>query len=284
MSTPYPIQKVQDWITQQWVIWFGRRIDPKKEDWLIGPFGSLTGIGENFIYELAKQENLKVVRAISSAGILRGINILGFKNEEITELSEKVIQFYEKTSDYELHLQTKWNILFKPFGFLLRWLFSSRLNQLNVPLTKNESESKVTNEIIHLKNQVTNDVVYTIWYRTIESTGRVVYSGIYTTCNLPDQTICVKAIFPLPNGNATVIMKPIIENQGLKLNSDGAKFGQTGFYFLLKDSKGEKWSKYVKSFKDYLQVEENGDSIKATQVLTLWNIKVLEFNYQINQL
>lgn len=284
MSTPYPIQKVQDWITQQWVIWFGRRIDPKKEDWLIGPFGSLTGIGENFIYELAKQENLKVVRAISSAGILRGINILGFKNEEITELSEKVIQFYEKTSDYELHLQTKWNILFKPFGFLLRWLFSSRLNQLNVPLTKNESESKVTNEIIHLKNQVTNDVVYTIWYRTIESTGRVVYSGIYTTCTLPDQTICVKAIFPLPNGNVTVIMKPIIENQGLKLNSDGAKFGQTGFYFLLKDSKGENWSKYVKSFKDYLQVEENGDSVKASQVLTLWNIKVLEFNYQINQL
>jgi hypothetical protein len=38
-------QKFQDWFTQQWVILWGRRIDPSSHAWLMGPFGELNGIG-----------------------------------------------------------------------------------------------------------------------------------------------------------------------------------------------------------------------------------------------
>jgi len=56
----------------------------------------------------------------------------------------------------------------------------------------------------------------------------------------------MKAIFPLPNGNATVILKPRIgENGELILDSSGDRIGDSGFYFILKDSKGQLWTKFI---------------------------------------
>ena len=67
----------------------------------------------------------------------------------------------------------------------------------------------------------------------IRSTNKVIYSGIYTTCTLLSGITCIKAIFPLPKGNAIVILKPSVrEQKELILNSSGEKFGDTGFYFL----------------------------------------------------
>jgi hypothetical protein len=37
-------QKFQDWFTQQWVILWGRQIDPSSHAWLMGPFGELNGV------------------------------------------------------------------------------------------------------------------------------------------------------------------------------------------------------------------------------------------------
>ena len=42
-------QSFQDWITQQWVILFGQKIDKLEHKWLLGPFGELNGIGVKFI-------------------------------------------------------------------------------------------------------------------------------------------------------------------------------------------------------------------------------------------
>lgn len=62
MNSAFRMQKFQDWFTQQWVIIWGRKINPAEYPWLIGPFGELNGIGENFIYQLAQKENLTVIR------------------------------------------------------------------------------------------------------------------------------------------------------------------------------------------------------------------------------
>ena len=37
MNRPYPQQCAQDWLTQQWWMWFGQAIDPDRESWLLGP-------------------------------------------------------------------------------------------------------------------------------------------------------------------------------------------------------------------------------------------------------
>ena len=90
---------------------------------------------------------------------------------------------------------------------------------------------------------------------------------------------------PIPNGNATVILTPSVSKNGeLILDSSGQRIGDSGFYFLLRDSKGKLWSKFIKSFKDKLVVKSISDKIRATQTLTLWNLKVLEFEYEIKKL
>lgn len=282
MNLAYRMQKFQDWFTQQWVIFTGRKFNQTIEKWLIGPFGELNGIGEKFISQLAENEKLSIHRDLKDKGLLTSIKQLNLRDDEIKNLSQKVIDFYEKTSNYELEFQVKWNLYFKPFGFIVNRLFSKRIDQLNIPL-QNTKQKKLISEIIQLIDQETNDIKYTVWLRKVEHTGEVVYSGIYGTCKLPSNQTCIKAVFPLPKGNATVIMKPSVgKDNELILDSSGKKFGNAGFYFLLNDSKNNHWAKFVSSFTDKLIIQEKEDYLIATQTLKLWNLKVSEFNYKIN--
>lgn len=282
MKLAYTMQKFQDWFTQQWVIIWGRKINPSENVWLIGPFGELNGIGEKFIYQLAKKENLTIVRDSNSKGLLDSISNLNLSENEIKKLSIKVIDFYEKTATYKLQFNVKWNPMFKMLGYLVNRLFSQRINQLNIPTHNTQSSENLTSEIIELISKNTNEVKYTIWLRKFQSTGKVVYSGIYTTCMLPSGITCIKAIFPLPKGNATVIMKPSVGAKNeLILDSSGKKFGDAGFYFLLNDSKGNFWSQYIKSFTDTLIVNDENERLSAKQTLKLWNLKVATFEYEM---
>lgn len=277
-------QSFQDWITQQWVILFGQKIDKLEHKWLLGPFGELNGIGVKFIKQLANKENLVIDNQKNGKGLIQSINQLNLSEKELEVLSKNIIDFYQSTSDYKLKLKVKWNPFFKIFGLLLRVIFSKRIQQLNVPITSIENSETLKSEIIHLKDKNTNEVKRTIWLRAYQTTGQVVYSGVYETCVIPSGKTCIKAIFPLPNGSATVILTPKVGKNGeLILESAGNRIGDSGFYFLLKDSKGQLWSKYIKSFKDKLVVRSENENISASQTLTLWNLRVLKFEYKIKK-
>lgn len=284
MGIAHKKQKLQDWITQQWVILFGRRIDKKESEWLLGPCGNTKGIGLKFINQLAEKEQLIIDEDKKAKGLIQSITQLNLSENELNLLSENVIDFYENTTNYDFDLKVTWNPFFRVCGVLLRILFSHRIEQLNVP-TENINDSKaLTSEIIHLLDAKTNDIKRTIWLRTFKTTGEVVYSGVYETCIIPSRKICLKAIFPLPNGNATVILSPSVGNHGeLILKSSGNKFGESGFYFLLNDSKGNVWAKFIKAFKDRLVVSSVNDRILVEQTLTLWNLTVLKFEYNIHK-
>lgn len=278
-------QNLQDWITQQWVILFGQKIYKSEQKWLLGPFGELNGIGLKFIKQLADKEHLAIDNQKSGKGLIKSIRQLNLPEKEIDVLPRNVIDFYQNTSEYELELKVKWNPFFKIFGVLLRVIFNKRIEQLNVPLRSIENSEILTSEIIHLKDPNTNEVKRTIWLRAFQTTGQVVYSGVYETCVIPSGKTCIKAIFPLPNGSATVILSPRVGNNGeLILESAGNRIGDSGFYFLLKDSKGQLWTKYIKSFKDKLVVRSENENITASQTLTLWNLRVLKFEYKIKKL
>jgi len=284
MNLADTMQKFQDWFTQQWVIICGRKINPSENTWLFGTFGEVSGIGEKFIHQLAEKEDLTIIRKSNSKGLLDSILSLNLSENEIKKLPKNVIDFYEKTSEYKLQLNVKWNPIFKIFGYVVNRLFSQRINQLNIPTNNIQSSENLTSEIIELVAKNTNEVKYTIWLRKFQSTGKVIYSGIYTTCLLPSGITCVKAIFPLPKGNATVILKPSVgEKNELILNSSGNKFGDAGFYFLLNDSKGNCWSKYIKSFTDKLIVSDENEKLKARQTLKLWRLKVARFEYEMKK-
>ena len=282
MRFAYPMQKFQDWVTQQWVILRGRKIKPDDFPWLMGPFGNLDAIGEDFIIRFAEKENLIIEKDSKAKGIIPSMLKLNLSETDFSNLSKNVIRFYENTANHNLDFSVKWNPFFKFFGVLINKLFSNRINQLNIPTKNIDDSESLKSEIINLIDPKTNEIKYTFWFRSIESTGQVIYSGVYGICNLPSGKTCVKAVFPLPNGNATVLMNPSVgENGELILDSSGEKFGDAGFYFLLKDSKGEYWSQFISSFQDKLIIGSENDLILAEQTLTLWNLKVLTFNYKI---
>ncbi len=276
------MQKFQDWVTQQWVILRGRKIKPDDFPWLMGPFGNLDAIGEDFIIRFAEKENLIIEKDSKAKGIIPSMLKLNLSETDFSNLSKNVIRFYENTANHNLDFSVKWNPFFKFFGVLINKLFSNRINQLNIPTKNIDDSESLKSEIINLIDPKTNEIKYTFWFRSIESSGQVIYSGVYGICNLPSGKTCVKAVFPLPNGNATVLMNPSVgENGELILDSSGEKFGDAGFYFLLKDSKGEYWSQFISSFQDKLIIGSENDLISAVQTLTLWHLKVLTFNYKI---
>ncbi len=284
MNLAYTMQKFQDWFTQQWVILWGRKINPSDYPWLVGPFGELNGIEEDFIYQLAKKEELKIIRNMDSKGLLHSISTLDLAEDDLNRLSKNIIDFYEKTTDFKLGFSVKWNPFFKILGYIVNRLFSRRINQLNIPTGNIKENENLTSEIIELSSQKNGEIKYRIWLRKFESTGKIIYSGIYSICNLPNGTTCIKAVFPLPKGNATVILKPAVGiNDELILDSSGKKFGDAGFYFLLNDAKGNYWSQYIKSFTDKLIVSEEQGNLIAIQTLKLWNLTVANFKYLIEK-
>ncbi|GAB2667117.1 hypothetical protein GCM10027036_20870 [Flavihumibacter cheonanensis] len=282
MGFAKPMQNIQDWITQQWVITTGKKIDPTAYSWIIGPFGENNVSGNKFITELAAKEKLTIIQSDRNTGLLPSINKLKLSENELAKLSQQIIDFYEKTSNYDFEFTVKWNSMFKVFGILISSLFSSRLGQLNLPTNNSIAFQKLRSEIITLVESESNETKYTCWLRYIQSSDQPIYSGIYGVSTLPSGKRCIKAIFPLPNGNATVLMTPRVSNNGeLILESSGNRFGEAGLYFLLKDAKGKYWTKYIKSFHDCLHVKAVNNILLAEQVLTLWGKEVLRFNYKI---
>jgi hypothetical protein len=278
------MQKVQDWLTQQWVILRGRKIHPSEYSWLVGPFGNPEAIGEDFIRQLAEREKLTMEREAKTRGLIPSMDILNLSESERSGLARPVVDFYEHTADYDLYFSVKWNPVFRVFGVLIRRLFSNRLRQLNIPTKNSGGPQELKSELITLADPDDQRPGYTFWVRSIRSTGERIYSGVYGTSALPSGKACIKAVFPLPNGNATVLMTPGVGPEGaLVLDASGQQFGDAGFYFLLKDAKGEYWAQYIKSFRDRLTVRSGEDGLSAEQVITLGHREVLRFHYKIEK-
>ena len=284
VSIAKPLQAIQDWLTQQWVIISGRRIEPDSESWLMGSFGKPGGIADEFVAQLAEEEGLVIQRNQTTYGLIPSFKKLNLPEARLEHLAKEVIDFYENTPKYELELIVKWNPFFRIWGKLVNALFSRRIKQLHIPTTSLDSSSGLTSEIIALTEPLSGKPKYIIWYRTLESGKKVLYSGVYSLCSLPSGKVCVKAVFPLPNGNATVILSPNIGEEGeFILESSGKRFGDAGFYFLLQDSRGKNWATYIKSFRDKLSVYSIDGQIFAEQVLTLGHLRVVSFTYTIQK-
>ena len=247
---------LQDWITQLWVKITGHKFDPEQNLWLTGPIGDTDLIKDKFISNLAKADNLSITSNLNDSGLLETFDELQLTSEEKRILNPKVIDFYERTSNYDFEIWSEWCGIFRPFGWMLAVIFSRRLQQLNLPLSSMDSAKGIRSEIIKLSDKANNKPKWTVWYRILRSTHNVIYSGVYTTTILPNFSgKFLKVVFPLPNGNAMVIMRREILNDGsLKLCSDGRKFGDNGFYFTLTNHKGKYWTRFVKSMHEWITV------------------------------
>ena len=94
MEWVFSMQKIQDWITQQWVILTGQKIDLENFSWLIGAFGNVNGTGEDFINQLAQKENLIIERNVKTQGLISSIDKLNLSENQLSNISKEVIRFY----------------------------------------------------------------------------------------------------------------------------------------------------------------------------------------------
>jgi hypothetical protein len=196
-----------------------------------------------------------------------------------------VRRFYERTSEFELEAWSEWCGAFRPFGRLLALLFSRRLQQLNVPLSALESSRGTTSEVIQLVEPRSGTVRYTGWLRILRATGNVLYAGSYSVSRIPRlDRPCVKVLFPLPNGNAQVFLRPSVEAGGaLTVLSSGGGFGEPGFYFTVHRS-GVVWARYVRTMRESIRVYPDGpEDVRADHVMWICGATFLRLHYRLRR-
>ena len=249
--------------------------------WLAGPKGKTTGIGADFFKELAEEESLCIR---SGAGLLTNFSLLDGGGCRVQHVDPVVAHFYEHTAEYELEAWSEWSGVFKPFGWLLARMFSRRLQQLNVPLSGLDTSRGITSQVISLADHAGN-IHYTAWVRQLLNSRHVLYAGSYSICSPPGHPgMCVKVVFPLPNGNAIVIMFPESFPDGsFRLTSSGNKFGDPGFYFTVHGG-GNVWARYVRTMRETITVyrAQEGD-VRADHMLTLWGAVFLRLHYRLRR-
>lgn len=273
-----------DWITQRWVQLTGKRLNLEREAWLQGPIGKTTGIGLHFFDEFAAESGLIAQRQVEDSGLIKDFSLLAAPDFTPSVISSKVIDFYERTSNYELDAWAEWCGVFRSFGQLLALMFSRRLQQLNVPLTGLDTSKGITSEIILLTEPITGRILYTAWVRQLLANKSVLYAGSYSICKVPNREgACVKVVFPLPNGNAIVIMRPEAQKDGsFSITSSGEGFGDAGFYFTVRDRENYFWVRYVQTLKESIRVyEAESNSVRADHVLAIWGVTFLRLHYRL---
>jgi len=269
-----------DRITQRWVQFTGRPINLKDDPWLSGPIGEPAGIGNQYFHELASKLSLRIG---PGRGLLDDFGKLRATEFDPATVAKPVIEFYEETANYEMDAWSEWCGAFRPFGWLLALMFSRRLQQLNVPLSSLDTSRGLTSEVWRVVDSVSGAFQFTAWVRRLLGTGNVLYAGAYSTCRVPNyKGECVKVVFPLPNGNAMVIMRPVAHEDGsFSVISDGKHFGDPGFYFTVHSTRGLR-ARHLRALHESIRVYAAGENtVRADHVLSLWGITFLRLHYRL---
>lgn len=274
---------LSDWTTQQWVRLTGRRTTINESPWLAGLTGPTKGIGPTFFTEVAAAEGWQVRRDGSPRGLVSDFSVLDSASFDPPVVHPSIAKFYEQTSLYEMDAWAEWCGAFRPFGAVLASLFSRRLQQLNVPLSPLDTSLGIRSEVLHLIDPADGELKHTAWVRVLEGSGNVLYAGSYTHCRVPGyEGTCLKVVFPLPNGNAMVIMRPVAHPDGsFSVVSAGAKFGDPGFYFTVHTPSGV-YARYLRALKESIRVHPATNGVlRADHVLTLWGATFLRLHYRL---
>lgn len=274
---------LSDWVTQQWVRSTGCAFRHNEHSWLEGPVGNTRGIGTSFFEEYADKHDFEIAQG-GPRGLLQDFRSLAGDLNDPRTIAPIVRDFYERTSEYELDAWSEWHGLFKPFGTALAMIFSRRLQQLNIPLSSLDSSKGMSSRVLQIRSRRTGQLAQTAWIRELHATRNVLYAGSYSVCMVPGHpSPCVKVVFPLPNGNAIVLMKPESHADGsFSLTSSGTRFGDPGFYFTVYGRDGMVWARYVRAMKERITVyAAERNTARADHVLWLWGKQFLRLHYRM---
>jgi hypothetical protein len=273
-----------DRVTQLWVAWTGRAVDLERDPWLQGPYGPPSGIGPTFFEAWAERHGLLVRGEGTPAGLLPDFGALAGPGFDPGDVDPRIAAFYERAGQYRFDVWSEWRGGFRPLGHALARLFSRRLQQLNVPLSALDTSRGVSSRVLALVDPATGAVRETAWIREMVGKGGVLYAGSYSACRIPGHpSPCVKVVFPLPNGNAIVFLKPEAGPDGrFALRSEGRRFGDAGFYFTVYRKRGEVRARYVPLMKERMEVyAETERVLRADHAFVFGRAVFLRMHYRM---
>jgi hypothetical protein len=265
------------------LIWaFGRTHRRDDLPWLVGPMGGQR-IGEAPYAEVASSEGLTLERRSARGGLLPSFDALRSEAFDPDRLHPSVREFYERTSEFAMDV---WSQTYWPMSmglWLLVTTISRLVDQLNFPLTPLDTARGISSEIILLRRP-DGALRYTGWFRTLSSQRRVLYTGFYMTERVPNAPgPCVKVAFPMPHGNATVLLRPEVgPGASLILDSSGSRFGDPGFYRL--DALGAErvrvW--HIRSLKEKFHVFVDAEgTLRCDHSVRFLGLSVLRLHYKM---
>ena len=272
-----------EWAIQRWVVLGGRRIRADAAEWLAGPIGS-GRIGAAFFGAYAAEAGLEAEPGTPEAGLLPDFALLDAPGFDPAKVDPAIRDFYERTSAYALDVWSQWSGPLRFFAQTLIYLVSRTIEQLNLPMSPLATSAGMSSDVVPLRDPHTGQVAFTSWLRRAVATDEVVYAGFYTVAR-PEHVneVCVKVVFPLPGGSATVLLRPEAQPDGsLKLISAGTGFGDPGYYRLHRTRDGTLRVRYL-PLKETIHVFRDAAGILRTHhTFAFWGLRFLTLHYKMS--
>jgi hypothetical protein len=271
-----------EWGIQRWVAWSGREARIFVAPWLEGPIGGRR-IGAEFYDAYAREAGLKIVRGDPAAGLLPDFGALAGEGFDPEKVHPMIRDFYERTAHYDLEVRSEWSRVLRHPPRTLIYLVSRNIQQLSLPASS--PDTGMSSELIRLIDPTTGATPYTGWLRRSVTTDAVIYVGFYTTCALPGREgRFVKVVFPLPDGSATVVLRP--ENRpvgSFALVSDGEGFGDAGYYRVHRGPDDTLRAKYVPIKEEIHVFVDRTGTLRTDHTLAFWGARFLTLHYEISR-
>ena len=262
---------------------FGRTVRKADVPWLLGPTGPEGEIGERPYQLVAEREGLTIERDAADAGLIPDFSLLTGPGFDASKTAPAVRHFYEHTARYDLDVWSETQFPGRLFLWLIVSTVSRFMNQLNLPILGLETSRGMTSEVLPLRDK-TGRAVHTGWQRRLLESGRFIYSGFYTTVQPPRSTSpCVKVVFPVPRGNATVLLRPEYDKAGrFRLVSAGTGFGDAGFYRVLELDTERLKVRYLKTLRERFEVyTDEHDVLRCDHEVRFLGITMLRLHYRM---
>lgn len=267
---------------RRWVQLTGQRVDLATTPWLQGPQGDRR-IGADFFERLATAQGWQVKENV---GLLRRFSELAGNTLDPNRVHPQVKHFYEHTADYQMTIWSVWNSVFRPFGGLMVHSYCRKIGQFNLPLSPLDTCYGVTNRVITLTEPGQRDALYAAWIRCNAKTEVPMYvSSFASIAKIPGcESPCIKVVFPLPQGSATVFLQPFSQQNSLLLTSQGKRFGEPGLYLIQHSTGDQARVAYVRPFQERLHVfVDQHKQLRADHLFKLGGVDMLKLHYRFDR-
>lgn len=260
----------------------GRRIRRTDDPWLECFLGGSGRIGPEIYERIAEAEQLELCKP-GSAGLITNFEALRGPSFNPDLVNLRIRHFYEHAALYDLEVWSEVYLIGRFFLWLLVEFLSTRMDQLNFPLSSLEVAKGMSSEVVQLVQPQTRELRYTGWLRRLKSSNRVIYAGIYSVCQAPnEQDPCVKVTFPC-RGSANVYLRPVVHPDGsFGLDSSGSAWGRSGFYRIVKSGESHWRVRNFKTLHELFHVYVDSEGVlRCDHKIAFIRLTILRLHYKM---